>query len=79
MEVKKTIFYDVSGRDDEIYMQHFKSDGFVQDWLHFHVKYELTLVLCGQLGNNQRGQGICLPKAAFPAAQALFVSHRERA
>ena len=47
MNDKKTIFYDVSGRDDEIYMQHFKSDGFVQDWLHFHVKYELTLVLEG--------------------------------
>ena len=47
MEDKKTIFYDVSGRDDDIYMQHFRSDGFVQDWLHFHVKYELTLVLQG--------------------------------
>lgn len=65
MEVKKTIFYDVSGRDDEIYMQHFKSDGFVQDWLHFHVKYELTLVLCGNSEIISEGRVYACQKPHF--------------
>lgn len=32
---RKILFYDVSGRSDDIYLQHFVSDGFSQDWLHF--------------------------------------------
>lgn len=46
---RKILFYDVSGRSDDIYLQHFVSDGFSQDWLHFHSKYELTLVLEGRV------------------------------
>lgn len=49
MSDKDTLFYDVSGRDDDIYLQHFRMDGFVQDWLHFHSKYELTLTLSGRV------------------------------
>ena len=46
---RKILFYDVSGRSDDIYLQHFVSDGFSQDWLHFHSKYELSLVLDGKV------------------------------
>lgn len=46
---RKMIYYDVTGRSDDIYIQHFVSDGFSQDWLHFHSKYELTLVLEGKV------------------------------
>jgi AraC-like DNA-binding protein len=56
MTEKKTLYYDVSGRNDGIYIQHFKSDGFVQDWLHFHSKYELSLVLSGNVDVVSNGQ-----------------------
>lgn len=49
MSERKNCYYDVVGPIDKIYTQHFVSDGFVQDWLHFHSKYELTLVLSGDL------------------------------
>lgn len=45
----RTLFCDVTGRPDDIYIQHFASDGFSQDWLHFHSKYEVTLVLEGKV------------------------------
>ena len=42
-------YYDVVGPADRIYIQHFKTNGFVQDGLHFHSKYELSLVLSGDV------------------------------
>ena len=49
MKKTKNCYYDVLGPADRIYIQHFKTDGFVQDWLHFHSKYELSLVLSGDV------------------------------
>lgn len=45
----KNCYYDVVGPNDKIYTQHFVTDGFLQDWLHFHSKYELTLTLSGDV------------------------------
>ncbi len=52
---KKNCFYDILGSPDRVYTQHFKTDGFVQDWLHFHSKYELTLVVSGNVEINDNG------------------------
>ena len=51
----KNCYYDVLGRNDLIYTQHFISDGFSQDWLHFHSRYELTFVLSGDTEINDNG------------------------
>ncbi len=56
MNNEKNLFYDVSGREDEIYLQHFKSDGYTQDWIHFHSKYELSLVLNGEVNILSNGR-----------------------
>lgn len=58
----KLLFYDVSGRADGIYMQHFKCDGFRQDWLHFHAKYELSLILSGDVDIISGGKVVSVAK-----------------
>lgn len=55
LSAKKDCFYDMLGKNERVYTQHFKTDGFVQDWLHFHSKYELTFVLSGNVEINDNG------------------------
>lgn len=55
MSERKNCYYDVLGPSDRIYTQHFRSDGFRQDWLHFHSKYELTFVPAGIVELNDAG------------------------
>ena len=55
MSDRKNCYYDVLGPADRIYTQHFRSDGFRQDWLHFHSKYELTFVPSGIVELNDAG------------------------
>lgn len=56
MSGRKSCYYDVLGRHDLVYTQHFVTDGFVQDWLHFHSRYELSFVLSGEVELNDGGQ-----------------------
>ena len=56
MSGRKNCYYDVLGRNDLVYTQHFVTDGFVQDWLHFHSRYELSFVLSGEVELNDGGQ-----------------------
>lgn len=52
---RKNCYYDVVGDPGKIYTQHFVSDGYTQDWLHFHSRYELTFVASGKTELNDNG------------------------
>lgn len=52
---RKNCYYDVVGDPGKIYTQHFISDGYTQDWLHFHSRYELTIVVSGKTELNDNG------------------------
>jgi len=45
MRVKKLLYYDVFGPEENIYAVHNITHGFMQPYQHFHSKYELTFVI----------------------------------